>query len=379
MKVAIVHDYLNDYGGAEKVVNAIHELYPDAPIYTAVKNEKKLHKAGAFLKAKIIAPKLNGIIAPFKKLFVFSYPVYFENLNLDKYDLVISSTAHFAKGIITGPHTLHICYIHTPPRFLWGLKSETSIRDAWWAKYPLKVFDSYLRVWDYSAAQRPNYLLTNSENTRARIKKFYKRDAKVIYPFYDSNLSEKEIATIKAEEGDFYFTVSRRGKYKNLDLIAKAFNKLEKRVYIAGSGSTDPDLEQYKSDFVKLVGFISERDKISYLKGCKAFVLATENEDFGITAIEAMSFGKPVIALDSGGLRETVIDGKTGVLFKHAEVNSLVDAIKKFEEVEIWKLGKAEIREFARKFSKERFQKEFTNFVKTKLTDKQKNLPARSV
>lgn len=366
MKVAIVHDYLNDYGGAEKVVNAIHEMYPDAPIYTAVKNEEKLHKAGAFLNAKIIAPKLNGLMSPIKKLFVFSYPIYFESLDLSKYDLVISSTAHFAKGIVTGPDTLHICYIHTPPRFLWGFKTETSIRDKCWAKYPLKVIDSYLRIWDYAAAQRPDYLLTNSKNTQNRIKKFYDRDSTVIYPFYDFALSESEVKSVKAKKGDFYFTISRKGRYKNLDLIAETFNRLEKTIYIAGSGSLDPEIKRYEGKYVKILGFISEQEKAEYMKGCRAFVLATENEDFGITPIEAMSFGKPVIALNSGGLVESVVPNRTGLLYKEPSFEDLSAAIIDFEKVEsAFKLS--EIKDFAKKFSKERFKKEFSEFVVNKI------------
>ncbi|PIR43325.1 glycosyl transferase [candidate division WWE3 bacterium CG10_big_fil_rev_8_21_14_0_10_32_10] len=366
MKVAIVHDYLNDYGGAEKVVNAIHELYPKAPIYTAVKNEGKLHKAGAFLNAKIIAPKINGIIGPLKKLFIFSYPIYFENINLQKYDLVISSTAHFAKGVVVNPHALHICYIHTPPRFLWGYKTETSIRDKWWAKIPLKFFDSFLRVWDYNAAQRPDFLLTNSKNTKERIKKFYKRDSTVIYPFYNFLLKDSEIKKIKPKKGDFYFTISRKGKYKNLNVIAEAFKNLKQTIYIAGSGSTDPDLKKYEGANVKLLGFVDEKTKISYLKGCKAFILATENEDFGITPLEAMHFGKPVIALNSGGLRETVIPNKTGLLYDSPTVGLLVECVLKFENPKT-KFQPNKIKQFADEFSKERFQKEFSEFVDSKM------------
>ena len=152
LKVAIVHDYLSEYGGAEKVVNAIYEIFPQADIYTAIKNEEKLHKSGAFLNAKINAPKLNGLFGKFKKFFIFSYPIYFETLKLDKYDLVLTSTAHFAKGVITSGKTIHICYMHTPTRFLWGLKTETSIRDNFILKYPLKVADVFLRMWDFAAA-----------------------------------------------------------------------------------------------------------------------------------------------------------------------------------------------------------------------------------
>lgn len=367
MKVAIVHDYLNEYGGAEKVVMAIHELYPKAPIYTAVKNEKKLHSAGAFLKADIRAPRINGLISPIKKFFIFSYPMYFENLNLQEYDLVISSTAHFAKGVRVKPTALHVSYIHTPPRFLWGYKTETSIRDKWWAKPILLFADIYLRMWDYAAAQRPDYLLTNSENTNRRIKKFYKREAKVIYPFYDSNLKESEVKKIKAKKGDYYFTISRKGKFKNLELIAKTFNKLKKTIYIAGSGSLDKELKQYEGKYVKLLGFLSEEEKVGYLKGCKAFVLATENEDFGITPLEAMSFGKPVIALNSGGFKETVTK-ETGILFEKPTVKDLSNGIKNYE-LRIKEFKPEKVKKHSSTFSKENFKKEFKNFVDEKLKE----------
>ena len=363
-KVAIVHDYLNNYGGAEKLVNAIYELYPNADIYTAVKDVNKLSKANVFKGAKIYAPKTNGILKPLKKLMIFSYPVYFESIDLSKYQLVISSTAHFAKGLITSTETLHISYIHTPPRFLWGYKTETSIRDKWWAKIPLKVFDSYLRIWDFAAAQRPDYLITNSKNTQKRIQKFYKRDAKVIYPFYDFNLEEEEIKNIKPKEGDFYFTISREGLYKNLDFLAKQFNKLKKPLYIAGSGSLSKRLKKYESKYVKLLGFITEKEKIAYLKGCKAFVLATEDEDFGITPIEAMYFGKPVLALKSGGFKETIIEGKTGLFFNKLESKVFIESFKKLEEA---KFDPVEIQKHIKKFSKKEFQKQFSEFINKKL------------
>lgn len=367
MKVAIVHDYLNEYGGAEKVVNAIHEMYPGAPIYTAVKNEKKLHEAGAFLNADIRAPRINGLISPIKKFFIFSYPIYFETLNLQDYDLVISSTAHFAKGIRVKPEALHVSYIHTPPRFLWGYKTETSIRDKWWAK-PILVFaDIYLRMWDYAAAQRPDYLITNSKNTLKRINKFYKRDAKVIYPFYDSNLKESDVKKIKEHKGNYYFTISRKGKFKNLDLIAKTFTKLKKTIYIAGSGSLDKDLKRYESKYVKLLGFLSEEDKVGYLKGCKGFVLATENEDFGITPLEAMSFGKPVIALNSGGFKETVTK-TSGVLFDKPTVKSLSKGIKDYE-TRIKEFKREVIKKHAAKFSKANFQKQLRDFIGEKIKE----------
>ncbi len=359
-KVAIIHDYLNDYGGAEKLVNAIYQIYPKAHIYTAIKDEKKLQNAGVFINAHIQSPKTNGILKFFKKFFIFSYPIYFESLDLSQYNLVISSTAHFAKGVITKPKTLHISYIHTPPRFLWGYKTETSIRDKWWAKTPLKFFDSYLRIWDYAAAQRPDYLLTNSINTQKRIKKFYKRDSKIIYPFYDFTLNEEKIKKIKPKLGNYYFTISRKGKYKNLDFLAREFKRLKKTLYIAGSGSLDPNIKKYQGKYIKILGFIKEEKKIAYLKGCKALVLATENEDFGITPLEAMFFGKPVIALNSGGFRETVINKKTGLLFNYLTSKSFLNTFKDFESI---KFNKDIIKKHAARFSKKEFQKQFKEFV----------------
>ena len=368
LRVAIVHDYLSEYGGAEKVVNAIYQLFSNADIYTAIKNEQSLNKAGAFVGAKIYAPKLNGLIGKFKKFFIFSYPIYFETLNLSKYDLVITSTAHFAKGVITGPNTLHICYMHTPTRFLWGLKTETSIRDNIILKYPLKLADVFLRIWDFAAAQRPNYILTNSKTTQARIKKFYKRDSTIIYPFFDSTLPKEQIDSTLPKEGDYYFTISRAGKYKNLELIAKTFTELQKNIVIAGSGSLSNELKKYKnSKYVTLLGFINEEEKISYLKGCKAFVLATENEDFGITPIEAQSFGKVVIALNSGGLAETV-NKDVGILYNTPNKKELSNAIEEFEKNKI-KFDKNKIIANANNYTKQKFKDQFLNFCLQKIND----------
>jgi glycosyltransferase involved in cell wall biosynthesis len=368
VKVAIVHDYLNDYGGAEKVVDAICELFPSAPVYTAVKDEQKLKKAGAFKNTKIISPKINGVLSPFKKFFVYSYPIYFETLDFSKYDLVLSSTAHFAKGIITGPGTLHINYMHTPTRFLWGLRTETSIRDNFLLKGPLKIADNYLRIWDYVAAQRPDYIISNSVNVQKRITKFYKRDSTVIYPFYDTHLSDNEIKRIKKHSGDYYFVISRKGKFKNLDLIAKTFKGIKKTVYIAGSGSEDSELKKYEGKYVKLLGFLTEEEKVGYLKGCKAFVLAAQDEDFGITPIEAMSFKKPVIALKSGGFTESVIEGKTGIFFEKPTQKLLAAAVEKFESKQK-QFNPRTIKIQAEKFSKKRFQQEYLDFVNQKLKE----------
>jgi len=366
LKVAIVHDYLHEYGGAEAVVNAIYEIYPQAEIYSATYNPEVMKKVGAFQGAKIHFPEWkNGIFAPilkfFHKFMIANLPLYFEELDLRKYDLVISSSAHFAKGVLTNPEQVHISYIHTPPRFLYGYQGETRKRDSKFWRLILVPLDSVLRIIDYNFAQRPDYLLCNSNTVKERIKKFYNRDAKVIYPF-----PQVDVDHISETKEDYYLIVSRLAAYKNIDLAIKTCGKNNIKLKIAGDGSSREFLEnlasQYKS--VKMLGFISANEKADLYKNCKAVICAVKDEDFGMAPLEPMMYGKPVVALKQGGYLETVIDPLTGIFFDNLNEASLLNAIRKLEKTEF---NAEEIRKHALKFSKERFKKEFEEFVDSKL------------
>ncbi len=370
LKVAIVHDYLHEYGGAEGVVNAIWEIFPQADIYTATYNKEVMDKAGAFQGAKIHYPEwrnnIPGSIKRFThKVLIANLPIYFEHLDLSKYDLVISSTAHFAKGVKTRPNQLHISYIHTPPRFLYGLQGEIRKRDSFWWKIILNPLDAYLRHMDKNFAKRPDYLLCNSEVVRERIKKFYDRDAVVINPFPAVNVSQKDFEEAKNIRGDYYLIVSRLAAYKNIDLAIKTCGENNIKLKIAGMGPAEDRLKDLTKKYssVEMLGFISQDEKKNLYKNCKAVICAVKDEDFGMAPLEPMLFGKPVVALREGGYLETV-NPEVGVFFNKLTEESLLAGIKNLEEKTF---DAHKIREHAMTFSKENFKKKFEEFVGEKL------------
>lgn len=364
MRVAIVHDYLNAYGGAESVVNAIHEIWPEAPIYTALYDPRAFAGTGAFKEAQVVCPAgyRTPIVNRFYKYFTATFPLVFESFDLRDYDVVISSSANFAKGVLTNPEQLHIAYIHTVPRFLYGYPGETSKRDRWYWQLVLRPLDSYLRLWDFQAAQRPDYLLCNGANVKRRIAKFYRREAEVIHPFYSVPANHQEI---RAEVGDYYLWVGRMSRYKHADKAILAANRLKVNLKVAGTGK---DFNQFRSlagPTVEMLGFVAEERKVALMKGCKAFLATVEAEDFGMVPLEAMSFGKPVIALRSGGYRETVVEGKSGIFYDQPTVESLTKAMRRFETGKV-RIDPDQCRQVAARFTKERFQRRLKRFVAAK-------------
>jgi glycosyltransferase involved in cell wall biosynthesis len=373
LKFAIVHDYLHTYGGAEALLNAIWEVFPSADIYSSTYNPEVMKKVGAFQGAQIFYPawknSIPGIIKNLvHKVLIANLPVYFENLDLGKYDVIISSTAHFAKGVITHPNQLHISYIHTPPRFLYKYQGETSKRESRIWKIFLNPLDSYLRLVDYNFAQRPDFLLCNSEEVKKRIKKFYKRKATVINPFPQVNVTEEKFKEAIETKGDYYLIVSRLAAYKNIDLAIKVCGENNIPLIIAGTGSSESKLKSLASKYksVKMLGLVSQDKKEKLYINCKGFLCTVKDEDFGMAPLEPMMFGKPVIALKSSGYLETVVDGKTGVFFENLTENSLLKGINEFEHIQFDSL---KIRKHAEKFSKERFKSEFRLYVKDKIEE----------
>jgi|688.fasta_scaffold00063_129 glycosyltransferase involved in cell wall biosynthesis len=367
IKVAIVHDYLHVFGGAEGVVQAIYEIFPQADIYTSTCDEEMLKKMDLFKGSKIFYPKWkNNIPGKFKrfmhKLLIANLPFYFENLDLSKYDLIISSSAHFAKGVRKSrSDQLHVSYIHTPPRFLYGFEGEIRKRSYWYWKLLLWPLDTYLRFLDQKFAQRPDYLLCNSENVRNRIKKFYNRDAKIIYPFPNIEVTEKDFQDSQLNKENFYLIISRLAAYKNIDLAIKVCGKTNRELIIGGKGPDEQMLKDIAAEYtsVKMLGFITDEKKFDLYKRCKAVLATVKDEDFGMAPLEPMLFGKPVIALKQGGYLETV-DEKVGVFFEELTIESLLTAIR---ELENKTLNPVKIREHALKFSKDNFKEKFKNFI----------------
>jgi len=365
MKIAIVHDYLHKIGGAEALANAIFEVFPTADIYTATYDKKLIDSLEFFRGAKIYSPRWGNLFS--KKIFIPFLPFYFERLDLSKYDLIISSTAHFAKGVKTNKKQIHISYIHTPPRFLYGYEGSTRNRDAWYMKILLWPTDFYLRHKDQQFAQRPNFLLCNSKEVQARIMRIYKRDATVIYPFAQIGVApEKKGLPLFQYDNPPYLIVSRLESYKNIDLAVNVCGKNNIPLKIAGDGSEMENLKKLASKFktVKMLGLVSEEMKATLYQACKAFLGTVKDEDFGMSLLEPMMYGKPVVALRSGGYLETVIENKTGVFFDKLTEESLIEGLKKIDSI-TWDSNY--IKKHAQKFTKEKFQKNIKNFVKEKL------------
>ncbi|MCL5784043.1 MAG: glycosyltransferase [Patescibacteria group bacterium] len=373
MKVALVHDFLKFYGGAERVLEALHEIFPRAPIFTAFYDPQGLGShALRFRDWNIQASWLDKIpwagklLSPLKIL----APVAFESFDLNGFDLIISSSNdYFAKAVITPSKALHISYIHTPPNSLYGPRSG-SYQKHWWTKIPSSLAIHLLRLYDFQVSQRPDILVANSQNVYQRIKKFYRRQSVVIYPPVDIQKfkiqNSKFKSTIQNSKDSYYLSLGRLVRGKGTDIIIEACGKLGLPLKIAGTG---PLLSTFKSQFAnfKSVEFLDEVDDQNLpelMVRAKAVIVVSEDEDFGIVPVESMAAGTPVIALRAGGFLETVVEGKTGEFFDKPTVDSLVKVLKKFDPK---KYQAQDCYSQAEKFSKERFKKEILELIKENL------------
>jgi len=362
MRVALVHDFLTQYGGAEKVLEAFHEIWPQAPIFTLFYDPKMM--GGYFKDCNIKVSPIQNLPFGAKKYrwYLPFMPSAIERFNLSEFDLVISDCSAYSKGVLTKPGTMHISYLHTPTRYLWSDAYEyiDSLKGA--EKLVSKFLSpilTRLRIWDQIAAQRPNYIIANSGFVAQRIKHYYKRDSHVIYPPVE--ISKFSIAN---KIQDYYLIISRLCPYKKVDLAIKAFNKLKMPLKIIGTGE-DKSLRKIAGPNIEFLGFVSDKEKAKYLSHCKAFIFPQE-EDFGITPIEAMASGRPVIAYKRGGALETVVDGLTGKFFKNQTTEDLMEAVLKLN---LNKIKPEKIREHAEKFSKKQFKKDIKNFVQERLEE----------
>jgi len=350
MKIALVHDDLIQWGGAEKVLAEISNIFPEAPIYTAISDLKNPHLARNFKGKKIFTSFLQKLpmhVRLYKALLPL-YPIAFEQFDFSQYDVVLSHTTRFAKSIITKPETKHICYIHTPPRFLWNFSGEKS-------NWLTEFFFSKLRLFDFISSKRVDYWLAGSKNCQDRLMAAYGVTSKILYPFVDTEKFSPE----KSFVGDYYLMVGRLNKYKQAGLVVKSFLKNGRKLKIAGSGPELNRLKELAGVNIDVLGSVSDELLESLLAGCRGLIIAGE-EDFGMTAIEAQAFGKGVICYNRGGVLETVIDGKTGIYFDKQSVDSINRAVEKFENTGI---ELEECRKNALKFSKDIFRQKLKEFV----------------
>lgn len=360
MKVALVHDFLSQYGGGERVLLAFLEIFPTSPVYTLIYDEKKLgDRFGHFdIKTSFIQKLPFG---PSKyKMYLPLMPTAIESFNLEEFDLILSDSSSFSKGVLSRPSQLHICFCHTPTRFLWQESHyylETS--GVFW---PFKKFLPFiltkLRVWDYQAAQRPDFLIANSETVRERIKKYYRRDSEVIHPFVETDKFK-----ISQKIEDYFLIAGRIVPYKRYDIVISAFNKLKLPLKVAGDGYGLPKLKELaKSPKIEFLGRVSDEKLQELYSKCQALIFPAL-EDFGIVPLEAMASGRPVIAYKRGGALETMVEEKTGLFFQEQTPESLLEVMRKFKPE---KFDPKEIRKQAQKFDKNIFKKKIKEYLDRK-------------
>lgn len=365
MKVAIVCDWIKDFWGAEMVLSQMLEIFPEADIFTSVFFAEW---NPIFKWRKITTSFIQNI--PFlnksHKLALVLRPLAFESFDLSEYDIVISSSSAESKGIITKPETIHFCYCHTPTRYFWSHYHEyLNMMEFWilnsFARFLMPKIIYKLRQWDFVASKRVDYFIANSKNTSSRIKKYYKSDSKVIYPWID-------LSNFKVEKNkkDFYLYVGRCIPYKKFDLIVDTFNANWKKIVLVTNTDNKlfRDLKTKSKENIEWKLNISREEILDLYRESKAFLFPPE-EDFWIVPIEAQACGTPVIAYKKWWAVETVIEEKTWLFFEEQTIEGLQKAINKFETMIF---DSEEIRKNAEKFSKDKFKKEFLNFVNDKLT-----------
>lgn len=394
IKVALVHDFLNQYGGAERVLEVMSEMFPEAPIYTLLYDPAKMR--GKFKGKKIHTSFLQKFPHFFRKRtrwFLPFLPVAPETFDLRDFDLVISSSGAWTKGIITRLNTIHIAYIHSPMRFVWDY-NESYLKDDRKEKiaFLIRPVLNYLRIWDRAAADRPDHLIANSNYTKERIRKYYRRDSVVIYPpafVPQSGTSAGKPALIQQGEASsyakasedksadkpasgesqndedndkkYFLIVSRLSAYKKIEPVIESFNKLGLPLVVAGEGNQEKYLRKIAGKNIKILGWQPDKKLEELYRGARAFLFPGV-DDFGIAPVEAMSRGIPVLAIRKGGAKEIVEEGKTGEFFDAATPEVIADCVRRF----IGKEGEYDrkyIIDQAERFSKERFIREFREYI----------------
>lgn len=368
MKVALVYDRVNKWGGAERVLLTLHEIWPQAPLYTSVYNSKTAGWAKVFPKVTASFLQNFPIAKTSHEIYSPLMPLAFESLDLTEYELIISVTSEAAKGILTAPGQLHLCYCLTPTRYLWSGYGEYFKTKK--ERRLTKLFISYLCKWDKTACQRPDEFIAISKTVQSRIKNYYHQESEVIYPPVDI---EKFHPAIGGTNSKFFLVVSRLVKYKKVDLVIEAFNQLGWNLKIVGTGREMNSLKAKAKNNIEFLGQLTDQQLLSYYQNCEAVIFSQE-EDFGIVPLEAHACGKPVIAYRSGGATETVIEKKTGLFFDKQTVECLTAKLKSFKTEEF---EPEECRKQAERFSQDRFKKEFKKLIEEKWQKHIKNTYTR--
>lgn len=361
MRVAIVHEWLVFKAGSESVVEQILEVFPGADVYSIVNYLDDAGKA-SFKTDKFHTSFIQKLPLSRKKYRAYLplMPLAVEQYDLSSYDLIISSSHAVAKGVLTGPDQLHISYVHSPIRYAWDLQ-HSYLKEAGLTKgiksFFARLILHYIRMWDYRTSHGVNYFIANSRFIGRRIHKVYGRESTVIYPPVHLDAFQ-----LRKDKEDFYLTVSRFVPYKKIPMIVEAFAQMpDKKLVVIGDGPEVDAVRAAAAPNITLMGHQPREVLIDYMQRARAFVFAAE-EDFGIVPVEAQGCGTPVIAYGKGGVTETVIDGKTGILFREQTVESLIDGVERFEQ-SLASFDPEVIRKNAERFDAEVFRKNFKEFV----------------
>ena len=358
LKIALVHEFLIQMGGAEKVLQNFHEVFPEAPVYTLFYDEERTK--GAFKGWDIRTSKLQKHYKSYKLTLPLMTKAI-ESFDFSNYDVVLSDASAFAKGVITRKPTVHICYCHTPTRYLWESMDEYvsqlpyNALIKWAVRLHLKFV---LKKWDWRAAQRPDYMIANSKTVQGRIKKYYGRDSEVIYPpvasqFYGGDKGNKE------DWGQYFLTGSRLEPYKKINLVVEAFNKLNMPLKVVGTGTELEKLKSMAGANIEFIGRVRDEELRSLYSAARAFVFPAL-EDAGIMVLESLSCGTPVIGLGQGGTAEFIKDSENGVLFANQTAEDIAAAVKRFQSMDF---DSEKLISAVLPFDKKEFQRKISEFV----------------
>jgi glycosyltransferase involved in cell wall biosynthesis len=361
MRLAIVHDYLNQMGGAERVLKVLHAIFPGAPIYTSIYAPRLVDPVFREMDVRTTFMQRLPLVHTHHQAFLPVYPFAFEHLDLREFDVVLSISSGWAKNVLTRPETCHVCYCLSPMRFAWTFRDyRPGEHIARWQVGVLSPILSALRLWDVAGANRVDAFAAISLGVKRRIEKYYRREATVIYPPVETAAYAYDPGAPGADgEGDYFLVGGRLIPYKRLDLAIQACNLLKARLLVFGDGRDRARLESLAGPTVEFLGTVDEQAKRELLHGCRAF-LFPEEADFGITPVEAMAAGRPVVAYGAGGALDTIVEGVTGVFFRQPAVTALADALQRARRTE-W--DRAAIARHASRFDECTFKDQLRRFV----------------
>lgn len=354
-KIAIVHDYLNQFGGAERVVAALHEMFPDAPVYTSIYDAKKMPPVFKSMDIRASFMQKIPFIMRFYRYFFWLYPKAFEGFDLSEYDLIISSSSAYAKGIKKRDDAVHVCYCHNPMRFVW--RYDDYIKQEKIAPSPKKLLSYFLeglKKWDLKTNKGVDYFIANSRVVAGRIRSFYGREPVVISPPIECGKF-----SLSQNDGDYFLLVSRLNYYKKIDIAVSAFSGLGIPLKIVGTGPAKDMLLKNAAVNIDFLGNVDDNRLRELYAECRALIF-TEEADFGMVVLETAASGRPAIAYKKGGSEETIIPGQTGLFFDEQAPESLADAVRRFEKM---KFDKDTIRKHAEKFDKAVFKQKLMGFL----------------